>query len=754
MLKRPVGALAMAGAAIDDVTAWGLLALATARRGRGSGIDVALVVVGATALFASRMIARRPPAARRASRRPTTRSGACPTLWLGDHLRRACCSPPTWRGEIGIAPDLRRLRDRADHAAARRAHATTCAAASRTSSSSCCCRSSSSSPACGREINALNRWELWADHPRPDRGRDRRQVGRRDAAAPRYGGFGWRESNAIGALMNTRGLTELIVLNIGLDLGLISPQLFTMLVVMALVTTFMAGPALQAASIRTGGSPSRRRRSCGRRARAAPERDAGGARTRSSSRRRIRRTSTRCSRSASALAGVAAAARARPRPPARAAALRDRASPRDDRAARGRRPTSCGAGARRWPSAASTRGRSRSRRPTPGDDLVRLAADEPSTSCSLDGRRPLLGDGRPEGRGRQGARGRAVRRRRARRARGRRAADRRRPSGRRARSAAPSTTGRRSSSASWIASARAGAAAAARRGVRSRDRRARREPAARERVARRAAADRASWPSRCSSSPGPDVHPRGAKAPGCSSSGLSERWREEGLGALRARARQVGARVRRCSSGAASGPACSRAGSDVDALPLVDMRCSPAGRVLESPSGRTCLASALVPLSQPRDSSDRDRRRRLRLADRLLDRRLPRLPARAGHDLRPERQRRSARTSSSRYNLGQTVLRSESESHFLPADWPTFAQLDAWARREPVLPAPLDAGASTTPACRTSSPRPQSCSSGSGWNDNRYPTRVGWLQREGEGTDDRTSCSTTRRRTSSAARGT
>ncbi len=45
--------------------------------------------------------------------------------------------------------------------------------------------------------------------------------------------------------MNTRGLTELIVLNIGLDLGMISTALFTMLVVMALVTTFMAGPALR-----------------------------------------------------------------------------------------------------------------------------------------------------------------------------------------------------------------------------------------------------------------------------------------------------------------------------------------------------------------------------------------------------------------------------------------------------------------------------------------------------------------------------
>ena len=63
--------------------------------------------------------------------------------------------------------------------------------------------------------------------------------------AARYGGFSLRDSAAIGALMNTRGLTELIVLNIGLDLGVISTQLFTMLVVMALVTTFMAGPILR-----------------------------------------------------------------------------------------------------------------------------------------------------------------------------------------------------------------------------------------------------------------------------------------------------------------------------------------------------------------------------------------------------------------------------------------------------------------------------------------------------------------------------
>ncbi len=57
--------------------------------------------------------------------------------------------------------------------------------------------------------------------------------------------IGKQEASALGWLMNTRGLTELIVLNIGLDLGVISPLLFTMLVVMALVTTFMTSPLLE-----------------------------------------------------------------------------------------------------------------------------------------------------------------------------------------------------------------------------------------------------------------------------------------------------------------------------------------------------------------------------------------------------------------------------------------------------------------------------------------------------------------------------
>ena len=64
------------------------------------------------------------------------------------------------------------------------------------------------------------------------------------AVASKYVGQNWKDSLIIGALMNTRGLMELVVLNIGLELGVISQEVFTMMVIMALVTTFMTGPSL------------------------------------------------------------------------------------------------------------------------------------------------------------------------------------------------------------------------------------------------------------------------------------------------------------------------------------------------------------------------------------------------------------------------------------------------------------------------------------------------------------------------------
>jgi len=63
--------------------------------------------------------------------------------------------------------------------------------------------------------------------------------------AARLTGLGWRHAAALGTLMNTRGLMELIVLNIGLDLKVISPTLFAMMVVMALVTTMVTSPVLR-----------------------------------------------------------------------------------------------------------------------------------------------------------------------------------------------------------------------------------------------------------------------------------------------------------------------------------------------------------------------------------------------------------------------------------------------------------------------------------------------------------------------------
>lgn len=63
--------------------------------------------------------------------------------------------------------------------------------------------------------------------------------------AARLTGSDWREAASLGVLMNTRGLMELIVLNIGLDLGVLSPALFSMFVIMAILTTLATAPILQ-----------------------------------------------------------------------------------------------------------------------------------------------------------------------------------------------------------------------------------------------------------------------------------------------------------------------------------------------------------------------------------------------------------------------------------------------------------------------------------------------------------------------------
>lgn len=63
--------------------------------------------------------------------------------------------------------------------------------------------------------------------------------------AARMAGIPWRDAASLGILMNTRGLMELIVLNIGLDIGVISQPVFTIMVLMAVTTTFMTSPLLE-----------------------------------------------------------------------------------------------------------------------------------------------------------------------------------------------------------------------------------------------------------------------------------------------------------------------------------------------------------------------------------------------------------------------------------------------------------------------------------------------------------------------------
>ncbi len=70
-------------------------------------------------------------------------------------------------------------------------------------------------------------------------------------------GMQWREACQLGLLMNTRGLVALIVLSVGLDSGILSPALFSMMVCMALVTTFMATPLMDRVAAGTYASRSR-----------------------------------------------------------------------------------------------------------------------------------------------------------------------------------------------------------------------------------------------------------------------------------------------------------------------------------------------------------------------------------------------------------------------------------------------------------------------------------------------------------------
>ena len=241
MLKRPVGALTLACAAIDDVTAWFLIALATAvATAGGSGNEVVTTIALAVAFCLVMALLLRPLLARVA--KAYDEAGRVPGTWVAAIFAGVLLAAFVTE-EIGIAvifggfiagmimprhagltEDVtRRMEDFVVVLLLPMFFAYT---------------------GLKTNVGLLDRPILWwitgllivvAI------------VGKFFGAmiAARLTGFDWRASAVIGTLMNTRGLTELIVLNLALEKGVISDALFAALVLMALVTTFMAGPLLK-----------------------------------------------------------------------------------------------------------------------------------------------------------------------------------------------------------------------------------------------------------------------------------------------------------------------------------------------------------------------------------------------------------------------------------------------------------------------------------------------------------------------------
>ena len=240
MLGRPVGALALACAAIDDITAWFLIALALAVATAGGAAEVVQTIALAVAFclfmgaFVRPMLRRLSTAFDEAGRVPggwiaAIFVGVLLSAYVTEEIGIAVIFGAFVMGLImprdaGLTEDVtRRIEDFVVIVLLPLFFAYT---------------------GLKTNVGLLDRPVLWlitgvlivvaiAG----------KLIGA--AVAARITGFGWRASLVIGTLMNTRGLTELIVLNLALEKGVISEALFAMLVLMALVTTFMAGPLLR-----------------------------------------------------------------------------------------------------------------------------------------------------------------------------------------------------------------------------------------------------------------------------------------------------------------------------------------------------------------------------------------------------------------------------------------------------------------------------------------------------------------------------
>jgi Kef-type K+ transport system membrane component KefB len=240
MIKRPIGSLAIACAAVDDVTAWFLIALALTIAASGTFGDViktiaeAAVYVLVMVLIVRRIIARMATA--------YDQVGRMPGAWFAAIIIGVLLSAYVTE-EINIAfifggfvfgmimPRHARLNEEVtrridDFVVTLLLPVFFVYTGLRTN------------------VGLLDRPELWLITLLLIAVAILGKLAGA-AIAARVAGYDWKASAVIGTLMNTRGLTELIVLNLALDAGAISPTLFAMLVIMAVVTTLMAGPLLK-----------------------------------------------------------------------------------------------------------------------------------------------------------------------------------------------------------------------------------------------------------------------------------------------------------------------------------------------------------------------------------------------------------------------------------------------------------------------------------------------------------------------------
>jgi Kef-type K+ transport system membrane component KefB len=246
LTQTSLGSLALTCAAVDDVTAWCILALVIAIV-QASGIAVSLVTVVFTLLFAAAMIFVVRPQLRRMVTQATGSHVHTRRLIAGVLALVLICALTT--ETIGIhalfgafiagvvmppSQDFRTfLRDKLDaFSAAALLPLFFAFTGLRT------------------QVTLLNDWQSWALCGVIILVAIAGKLGG-SMLMSRFTGMTWSQSFSIGALMNTRGLVELVVLNIGYDLGILSGRIFAMMVLMALVTTFMTGPLLSLVNIRT-----------------------------------------------------------------------------------------------------------------------------------------------------------------------------------------------------------------------------------------------------------------------------------------------------------------------------------------------------------------------------------------------------------------------------------------------------------------------------------------------------------------------